>query len=211
MGTIAAVNALNILGNIGVGTISYSKYLTTAAPKGGAIFEGNVGIGTATPQTGFVSMGNVGIGTWTAANGALIVQGNVGIGTALVPTTLSLKGSYSQIVITLVNSASGSAISTDVSLGNYYRVTLTGSGTRQLNNPTNPTDGQKVVWEFIQGSGSDVITMDTKFAGGTDITIPPALTAKLMEKRDFMTAIYNGVTDTWYVVAFVKRILKPFK
>ena len=94
--TISAVNSLNILGNIGIGTISYSKYLTTAAPAGGALFEGNVGIGSLSPGQkldvqgsiraigGFIN-GNVGIGT-TFVNGTgegalTVMNGNVGIGT----------------------------------------------------------------------------------------------------------------------------------
>jgi len=50
LGTISAVNALNILGNIGIGTFSYDQYMKTAAPSGGMIISGNVGIGTWAPM-----------------------------------------------------------------------------------------------------------------------------------------------------------------
>ena len=92
IGTISAINALNVLGNVGVGTISYSKYLTTAAPAGGAIFEGNVGIGSLTPgqkldikgtvrDNGEIIFGNVGIGTSSLQTAFAVTNGNVGIGT----------------------------------------------------------------------------------------------------------------------------------
>ncbi len=190
---------VSIVGNIGLGTSANGEYLTTAPPLGGMIIQGNVGIGTATPQTGLAVMGNVGIGTVTAANGALIVKGgNVGIGTALAPTTLSLKGGFSQIVTTLTDAAS---VATDASLGNHFRLTTTQNFT--LSNPTNPTDGQRVVWEIIQdGTGSRTITLDTKFQLGSDISSVTLTTTA--SKRDFLTAIYNVVADKWYVVGFAK-------
>ena len=68
IGTVGPVSKLAILGNVGIGTISYSPYLTTTAPTGGMIVEGNVGIGTTSPQAQFVVYpGNVGIGTWTTS------------------------------------------------------------------------------------------------------------------------------------------------
>ena len=93
------------------------------------------------------------------------------------------------------------AIATDASLGNHVRVTLTGN--RTLSNPTNPTDGQRMVWELVQdGTGSRTITLDTKFALGTDISSITLTTTA--SKRDFLGAIYNATADKWYVVAFAK-------
>jgi hypothetical protein len=94
-----------------------------------------------------------------------------------------------------------STIATDASQGNHFRVILTGNHT--LGNPTNPTDGQKVMWEIIQdGTGSRTITLDTQFALGTDIaSITLTTTAS---KRDFLGAVYNATATKWYVIAFVK-------
>jgi hypothetical protein len=94
-----------------------------------------------------------------------------------------------------------STIATDASLANHYRVTL--GGNRTLGNPTNAYDGARIVWEFIQdGTGSRLITLDTKFALGSDIVAITLSTGA--NKRDFMTAIYNSTADKWYVVAFVR-------
>lgn len=90
-------------------------------------------------------------------------------------------------------------IATDASLGSLFRVTL--GGNRTLGNPTNPTDGQRATWTFIQdATGVRTITMDTKFAFGTDIT-GITLTTNAT-KRDFLTAIYNSTEDKWYCVGF---------
>lgn len=98
----------------------------------------------------------------------------------------------------------GSTLSIDASLGNHFRVTLAGAS-RTLANPTNPTNGQRIVLEIIQdGSGSrgTTFTLDTKWALGTDISSIVLTTTA--DKRDFLTAIYNSTADQWYIVGFVK-------
>lgn len=53
IGTITPLASLQIVGNIGIGTIANgSKFITTVPPNGGMIVEGNVGIGTITPGAG---------------------------------------------------------------------------------------------------------------------------------------------------------------
>jgi hypothetical protein len=95
--------------------------------------------------------------------------------------------------------ADAATIATNAALGNHFRVTLGGS--RTLGNPTNPTDGQKVVWEIIQdGSGSHTITLDTNFALGTTISSITLSTGA--GKRDFLGAVYNASAGKWYVIAF---------
>lgn len=95
----------------------------------------------------------------------------------------------------------GALITTDATLGNHFRATLTANAT--LSNPSNPADAQRLVWEFIQdATGSRTLTLGTKFALGTDITAVTLTTTA--SKRDFMTVIYNLATDKFYVVAFVK-------
>lgn len=115
-----------------------------------------------------------------------------------MPQTGHPDDSLAPLPYTLTDAAT---IDTDASLSNHFRVTL--GGNRTLANPTNLTDGQKVVWEFIQdGTGSRTITLGSAFALGTDVdSITLTTTAS---KRDFMGAIYNSGTSKWYVVAFVK-------
>lgn len=101
----------------------------------------------------------------------------------------------------LITLADAATIATDCSKGNRFRVTL--AGNRTLGNPTNPYDGSQYVWEFIQdATGSRTITLDTKFALGSDIAAVTLTTTA--GKRDFMTAIYNQSADKFYVVGFVK-------
>jgi hypothetical protein len=100
--------------------------------------------------------------------------------------------------VTLTDAAT---IATNAAAGNHFRVTL--GGNRTLGNPTNPTDGQRAIWELIQdGTGTRTITLDTNFALGTDITAVTLTTT--INKRDFLGAVYNSTAGKWYVVAFVK-------
>lgn len=109
-----------------------------------------------------------------------------------------VKGSFVTIPSTLTDAAT---IATDASLSNNFTVTL--GGNRTLGNPTNAADGQVIVYQFIQdATGSRTITLDTKFAFGTDITGVTLTTTA--NKRDFMTVKYDSTADKFYVVAFVK-------
>lgn len=108
-------------------------------------------------------------------------------------------GDLNRVTVGLTDQAT---ITTDCSLGNKFRVTL--AGNRTLANPTNMTDGQSCIWEFIQdGTGSRTITLGSKFAFGTDLAGPVVLTTGA-GKHDFLGAIYNSTSDKWYVLAFTK-------
>jgi hypothetical protein len=116
----------------------------------------------------------------------------------VIKSAASVTNLVSSGKVTLTDAAT---VATDASTGSHFKVTL--GGNRTLGNPTNGKDGQRAVWELIQdGTGSRIITMDTKFAFGTDITgITLSTTAS---KRDFLTAIYDSTADRWHVVGFVR-------
>lgn len=92
-------------------------------------------------------------------------------------------------------------VTTDASQGTLFRITLTGNLT--LANPTNPVDGQKIVWELVQdATGSRTLTLGSAFALGTDISAVTLTTAA--NKRDFLGAVYNASAAKWYVLAFTR-------
>lgn len=95
-------------------------------------------------------------------------------------------------------------IETDVALAIHFRVVLTAAvgATRVLANPTNPRDGQRVVWEFVQSStGSNAITLDTAWALGADIAaVTLSTTANAI---DMMGAVYDAPNSKWRIIAFV--------
>ncbi|HET9144162.1 hypothetical protein [Actinophytocola sp.] len=100
--------------------------------------------------------------------------------------------------------ADAATIATDAALGNHFRVTL--AGNRTLGAPTNPTDGQKALWELVQdATGNRTLALDTGAAGfafGTDITSITLSTAA--GKRDFLGAVYSAALNRWLVLAFAK-------
>jgi hypothetical protein len=118
----------------------------------------------------------------------------------------ALNGTYPNPALDLVpwppvSLLDAATIATDASLGNHFRVTLT--GTRILGNPTNLTDGQRLTWELIQDStGGRAITFDTMYALGTDLS---AVTlSAVASQRDFLGGIYNSGTGKIYLVSFIK-------
>lgn len=105
------------------------------------------------------------------------------------------------VLLTPYTLTDAATIATDASLARHFRVTL--GGNRTLGAPTNPVDGMRVVWEFIQdATGSRTITLASAFRLGTDITAVTLTTTA--NKRDYMGAIYCAAASKWDVVAFVK-------
>lgn len=117
----------------------------------------------------------------------------------ITPAAIGAVKQYTPQVLT-----DAATITTDVSTGVHFRVTL--GGNRTLAVPTNPADGQRVLWEFIQdGTGSRTITLaggTGGFAFGTDIS-SIALTTTA-NKRDIVGAVYNASIQKWLVIAFVR-------
>lgn len=92
-------------------------------------------------------------------------------------------------------------ISVDASKGNHFRVTL--GGNRTMGAPSNPTDGQKIIFEVIQdGTGSRTLAWNAAYAFGTDIPSPTLTTTA--SKRDFVGFVYNSTAALWYCLAVAK-------
>lgn len=111
-------------------------------------------------------------------------------------TTVSVPASG--VVATVATLSDAATIATDASAGSHFRIVL--AGNRTLGTPTNPTDGQRVLWEFIQdATGGRTITLNSSFVNftGTTITLPAGA-----NKRAYMGAVYKASTSTWDVIAF---------
>jgi hypothetical protein len=115
--------------------------------------------------------------------------------------TFTGKTQYGQSASIPQNLVDAATIVTDASTGNHFRVTLGGS--RTLANPTNPADGQHILFEIIQdATGSRTLVLGSKFSTGTDI---PVVTLSLTPtKRDFLLVTYNLTVDKFFVIAFVR-------
>lgn len=101
---------------------------------------------------------------------------------------------YKNVPVTLTFSTT---LATNAALGNYFRTTVT-SGFA-MGTPTNPVDGQEATWEFLSTGGPWTLTVGSAFSLG-------GFTGVLTTgKRDFMTAVYNSVTNFWYVTQFAKN------
>lgn len=90
-------------------------------------------------------------------------------------------------------------IAVDATLGGVFSVTL--GGNRTLGNPTNARDGQRLTFRIRQdGTGSRVLTLDTKYRLGTDIASVTLTTTP--NKTDYLTVQYSATDDKFDVIDF---------
>lgn len=136
------------------------------------------------------SQGNQGVqgatGTGTQGNqGAQGAQGATGSGAAN-PTVVALTDA--------------TTIAVNAALGNDFRVTITAS--RTMGAPSNPTDGQKVIFQITQGTGgSFTITWNAIYEFSTSLPVPVLSTTAGL--TDIVSFIYNATKAKWLFVAFV--------
>lgn len=185
-----------------------SGYITSGQ-TGAFITSGQTGNFIISSQTGsFITTGETGSFITSSQTGSFITTGQTGVflNTGTASSTyypLSNPSGYTlNSFITGINVlTSETGISTDVSLGNLFRLTLTGNGT--LLPPNNPRDGQRIIYELIQdGTGGRTLALDSSFALGTDITGVTLSTG--VNKADYLTCIYNSSASKWRVIGFLK-------
>lgn len=90
-------------------------------------------------------------------------------------------------------------VAVDASLGTHFR--WTGTTTRIMGNPTNPTDGQVITFEFKASSGTPNHTWGTAYAFGSDIT---GTTAMVAGKTDYVQFVYASSVSKWQCIGYVK-------
>lgn len=214
--TVAAETSYGVSSNAGAAT-TYSKgdhthgspSLTAIAPTTSAVGDAAaIGTGTA-PAREDHKHGREAFGNVTAQTSFGAASGNGAASTpsrsdhthgtpSLASPTFTGTLTGPRLILPPQTLTDAATIATDASLANHFRVTL--GSNRTLGNPTNPVDGQRVIWEIIQdATGSRTITLDTKFALGTDISAVTLTTGA--NKRDFIGAVYNSTADKWYVIA----------
>jgi hypothetical protein len=93
------------------------------------------------------------------------------------------------------------SVTTDLSTGNTFRITVTGS--TMLMNPTNATDGASYVWYIKQdGVGSHAITLGDKFVIPTTATTPLAFSVSANYMDIFATRA-DATLDKMYVISMI--------
>ena len=130
-----------------------------------------------------------------AAGGALMAEAKAS--PALAAGSITEQGAVAPTVVTLTDAA---AIAVDASLGNDFRVTIGAS--RTMENPANPVDGQKIVFQITQGpTGSSTLTWGSSYEFSTSLPQPTLSTAA--GDTDLLAFIYNAAKGKWLLAAFV--------
>lgn len=103
----------------------------------------------------------------------------------------AFTGAFAPAVVAL---ADGATIAVNAALGNDFRVTL--GGNRTLANPSNPRDGQRIVFQVTQdGTGSRTLSYGTAYDFGT--AGAPTLTTTA-SKTDLLKFVYNAAAAKWF-------------
>lgn len=100
-------------------------------------------------------------------------------------------------IITLTDA---STVSVDASLGNHFRLTLTATG-HTMGNPSNGTDGQKILFEITSG-GAFTFSWGTSYVWGSDVTVPTlSQTSGLV---DYVGFVFNSAASEWRGIAWAR-------
>ncbi len=160
------------------------------------VFKGAVGAAAAGAAAGAVL-------TDGSATPALAAESRTGlarraVAVAAAQATTVEQGAVAPSVVVLTDAAT---IALDASLGNDFRVMI--AGNRALGNPSNPTDGQKIILQITQGAGgSFAITWGSayQFSDG----LPQPVLSTTAGQTDLLAFIYNAARNKWLLAAFVK-------
>ena len=132
-----------------------------------------------------------------AAGGTVLGEAFASPASAAPATTVE-QGAVAPTVVFLTDAAT---IAVNASLGNDFRVTLGGNHT--MGSPSNPVDGQQIVFQVTQGTGGPyTITWDSGYEFSTGLPQPTLSTTA--GQTDLLGFVYNTAMGTWLLASFVK-------
>lgn len=92
-------------------------------------------------------------------------------------------------------------VAVDASLGNFFRLTLTAGG-HTMGTPSNPTDGQRILFEIVSGGALSFTWAIGTYVWGTDVTVPTL--SQTVGKVDYVGFIYNAAAGKWRGLAYAR-------
>lgn len=100
-----------------------------------------------------------------------------------------------------------STVLVNAALGSFFRLTFTSAigATRTIGVPSNPIDGQMILFELKQDtSGSRTVTWTATngYEWGTDVTVPTLTTTA--SKSDYVGFVYNSTANIWRGIAVAR-------
>lgn len=168
--------------------------------------HGTAGSGTNIDGAG-INIGG-GRGTGTGAGGPIQLQtsspGSSGTSENALVTRLTVAGNGVVSVAGAVTSGvsaltDAGTIATNAALGNEFTVTL--GGNRTMGAPTNPIDGQKILYRLTQdATGTRTITWDGVFAFST--SLPAPVLSATGNKIDYVDFVYSAASTKWHCLAY---------
>jgi hypothetical protein len=139
------------------------------------------------------------LGAALGVAGAGLVGGSVLVETFASPamaTTLE-AGALAPAVVILTDAPT---IAVNASLGNDFRVTL--NGNRTMGNPSNPVNGEQILFQITQGAGG---SFTIAWGGAYDFSgaLPQPTLSTAAGKTDLLGFIYNAARSSWLLVAYL--------
>lgn len=129
-----------------------------------------------------------------AAAGSVLGEGTASPASA---STTTEPGGTAPAVVSLTDAPT---IAVDASLGNDFRLTLGGDHT--LGDPSNPTDGQQIIFQVTQGAGAPfTVTWGSAYQFSTGLP-QPALSTDAGQ-TDVLGFIYDAANGSWLLAAVV--------
>lgn len=132
-----------------------------------------------------------------AVGGAVLAEFTASPASAAEQATTVQAGGLAPVVVHLTDAAT---IAVDASLGNDFRVTL--AGNRTMGTPSNPTNGEQIVFQITQGAGAPfTITWGSGYEFSASLPQPALSTSA--GQTDLLGFLYNATTGTWLLAAFL--------
>jgi len=131
--------------------------------------------------------------------GAGLVGGSALVETFASPamaTTIE-GGALAPAVVILTDAPT---IAVNASLGNDFRVTL--NGNRTMGNPSNPVNGEQILFQITQGAGG---SFTIAWGGAYDFSgaLPQPTLSTAAGQTDLLGFIYNAARSSWLLAAYL--------
>jgi hypothetical protein len=121
--------------------------------------------------------------------------------------TFTGTATFAKLMQNPVALTDAATIATDASLGNFFTVTL--GGNRTMGAPTNPSDGQMILYRITQdGTGSRTLSFASgtsgSFKAGADLPFPSPVLSTAAAAIDYYGFIYSSAAARWHLMAYAR-------